>query len=86
MQLGRDIEALFVSSQARVTGEVAMLFRPGSLSVEGVRSPWSLKAASRSVYGEATGEWTPEDARGYSRLLALPGMLHARAGARGASS
>jgi len=75
----RDIEALFRSTQDRVTGEVHLLFRPGVLFVEGAASSWSLHAASRGVYGEAAGEWTPEDARGFSRLLALPGMLHARA-------
>jgi argininosuccinate synthase len=79
----RDIEQLFLSSQARVSGEVHLLFRTGLAIVEGVSSPWSLRHASKSVYGEATGEWTPEDARGFSRLLALPGMLHARAGRKG---
>ncbi len=76
----RDIEALFLESQKRVTGEVHLLLRPGSWFVEGVTSRYSLRDASRSVYGEATGEWTPEDARGFARLLALPSMLHARAG------
>ena len=76
----RDIEAAFVRSQERVTGEVRMLLRPGSLFVEGVSSPHSLKAASRAVYGETAGEWTAADARGFSRMLALPGMLHTRAG------
>ncbi len=76
----RDIEALFASTQARVTGEVRVLLRPGSAFVEGVSSPHSLKAASRAVYGEAAGEWTAADARSFSRMLALPGMLHARAG------
>ena len=75
----RDIEALFVRSQERVTGTVRLLLRPGALFVEGVASPHSLKSASRAVYGEAAGEWTPADARGFSRMLALPGMLHARA-------
>jgi len=75
----RDIEALFLSSQDRVTGEVRVLFRPGTLFVEGVTSPYSLKAASRGVYGEAAGEWSAADARGFSRLAALPAMLHARA-------
>lgn len=76
----RDIEALLASSQARVEGEVRILMRPGCAFVEGVSSPYSLKSASRAVYGEAAGEWTAEDARGFSRMLALPGMLHARAG------
>ena len=76
----RDLEALLASSQARVTGEVALLLRPGVLFVEGVSSPFSLLAASRGAYGEATGEWTAADARGFSRLSALPAELHARAG------
>lgn len=75
----RDMEALFTSTQLRVKGEVHLLFRTGSLFVEGVTSPHSLRDASRSVYGEAVGEWSPADARGFSRLLALPGMLHQRA-------
>ncbi len=82
----RDIEALFRSTQTRVAGEVSLLFRTGCSFVEGVQSPWSLRHASKSVYGEAIGEWTPEDARGFSRLLALPGMLHARAGRTGGAS
>ncbi len=76
----RDIEALLTSSQARVTGTVRCLLRPGSLFVVGTASPHSLMAASRGKYGESAGEWTPADALGFSRILALPGMLHTRAG------
>lgn len=76
----RDIEALFASSQARVTGSVTVLLRPGSAFVEGVESPHSLMKASKGVYGESAGEWTAEDAKGYSRMLALPGVFWSRAG------
>ena len=76
----RDIEALLLSSQKRVTGEVRVLFRPGNLFVEGVTSRYSLMAASKGVYGESAGEWTPADALGYSKMLALTGMFHTRAG------
>jgi argininosuccinate synthase len=76
----RDIEALLVSSQARVTGEVSVLLRPGSMFVEGVTSPYSLMAASKGVYGESAGEWTPTDALGYSKMLALSGVFYKRAG------
>jgi argininosuccinate synthase len=76
----RDIEALLMSSQARVTGEVAVLLRPGSAFIEGVTSPHSLMAASKGVYGEAAGEWTPADALGYSKMLALTGIFYKRAG------
>jgi argininosuccinate synthase len=77
----RDAEALLASSQTRVTGEVKLLFRPGALFVEGVVSPHSLMKVSRGRYGETAGEWSAADAAGLCRLAALPGLLHARAGA-----
>jgi argininosuccinate synthase len=77
----RDIEALLVSSQARVTGDVKLLFRPGNAFVEGVSSPHSLMAASKGVYGEAAGEWSATDALGFSKIVALTGIFHRRAGA-----
>jgi argininosuccinate synthase len=76
----RDIEALLISSQERVSGEVRVLLRPGAVFVEGVTSRYSLMAASKGVYGEAAGEWTPADALGYSKMLALTGIFHKRAG------
>jgi argininosuccinate synthase len=76
----RDIEALLVSSQERVTGDVHVLFRPGSLFVEGVESPYSLMAASKGVYGESVGEWTPTDALGFSKIVSLTGVFARRAG------
>jgi argininosuccinate synthase len=76
----RDIEALLLSSQARVSGQVHLLLRPGALFIEGVESRYSLMAASKGVYGESVGEWTATDALGFSKLLALPGVFHRRAG------
>jgi len=58
-----------------------MLFRPGTAFVEGVSSPHSLMAASKGVYGESAGEWTPTDALGFSKMLALTGVFYKRAGA-----
>jgi len=81
----RDIEALFCSSQQRVTGDVHLLLQTGSVFIAGVESPWSLMAASRGVYGEAAGEWSAVDALGFSRIVALPGVFHARAGERAAA-
>ena len=80
----RDIEALLLSSQARVTGDVHLLLQTGSLFIEGVESPFSLMAASRGVYGEAAGEWSAADALGFSRIAALPGVFYTRAGERAA--
>ncbi|MDE0005852.1 MAG: argininosuccinate synthase [Rhodospirillaceae bacterium] len=80
----RDIEALLASSQARVTGTAHCLLRPASVFVTGVESPHSLMAASRGRYGESAGEWTAADAVGFSRLMALPGLLQTRAQGGGA--
>ena len=82
----RDAEALLESSQKRVTGEVRMRLCAGRTEVLGVSSPFSLKAASSGTYGEAAGEWTGADARGFARMLAIPAMLHARAGAAGGTA
>lgn len=78
----RDIEAFLLSTQARVTGEVHLLLRPGSVFVEGVASQWSLMKASRGAYGESAGEWTAAEAHGFSKMLALPGIFYTRAGER----
>ena len=78
----RDIEALLLSSQERVTGDVNVSFRPGNLFVEGVESPYSLMAASKGVYGESVGEWSPVDALGFSKIVSLTGVFHHRAGER----
>jgi len=79
----RDMEALFVNSQARVTGEVKVQYRPGNAFVAGVTSPYSIMAASKGVYGEAAGEWTAADALGFSKMVGLPGMFWTRAGHSG---
>jgi argininosuccinate synthase len=78
----RDIEALLLSSQERVTGDVHVAFRTGNLFIEGVESPYSLLAASKGVYGESVGEWSPADALGFSKIVSLTGVFHHRAGER----
>ena len=78
-----DIEALLKSSQRRVSGTVTLRLRPGNLFIEGLSSPHSLLAATRGVYGESAGEWTPADALGYARILSLPGSLQTRAAGDG---
>lgn len=75
----RDIEALLLSSQERVTGQVHVVFRTGNVFIEGVESPYSLMAASKGVYGEAVGEWTAADALGFSKIVSLTGVFARRA-------
>ena len=77
----RNIEAFFDSSQERVSGRVHVVLRPGGVWIRGVESDYSLLAASRGVYGESAGEWSPRDALGAARVMSLPGMLHSRVAA-----
>ena len=75
-----DIEAMLKSTQRRVSGNVSFTLQPGNLFIDGVSSPYSLLAATRGVYGESAGEWTPSDALGHARILSLTGSLQTRAG------
>jgi argininosuccinate synthase len=79
--LQRDIEALFASSQERVTGRVRVSVRAGAVLVEGVESPFSLMGASDARYGERAATGTdPRAALGFARILAEPARLHRKAG------
>jgi|TARA_B100001121_G_scaffold133870_1_gene117258 argininosuccinate synthase len=70
-----DIETFFSSSQRRVTGEVSFSLKPGNLFISGVKSKHSLLSASSGKYGEKIGDWSAEDARGFSNILSISGSL-----------
>jgi argininosuccinate synthase len=76
----RDLEAYLASTQARVTGDVRVHLEQGRVEVRGVRSPWSLLNAAAGTYGETNRLWSNEDARGFSNVYGLQGVLAARAG------
>jgi len=78
----RDIEALFTSSQQRVTGETRVRLAPGRMSVTGARSPCSRMDRSVATYGEENRLWTGDEARDFARIAAVPSLLAMRAGAK----
>jgi argininosuccinate synthase len=78
----RDIEAFLRSSQARVTGDVRVHLRQGTVSVTGVRSPYSLMAIQQTAYGESTRLWSGEDARGFARIHGTAQWMASVAGGR----
>jgi argininosuccinate synthase len=82
----RDVEAFLDSSQQVVTGEVRVHLEQGRVEIRGVRSPFSLVDEAAGKYGEENGLWTAQDARGFSAVYGLQGVLAARARARAASS
>lgn len=78
----RDMEAFLTSSQQVVTGEVRVHLEQGRVEVRGVRSPYSLMDDEAGKYGEENGLWSAQDARGFSAVYGLQGVLAARAKAR----
>ena len=78
----RDIEALITSSQQRVTGETRIRLAPGRFLVTGTQSPYSLMDPAVATYGEENRLWSGDEARGFSRIGAIPELLAARAAER----
>ena len=76
----RDIEAMFTSSQQRVTGETRVRIAPGRFMVTGARSPFSMMDRSVATYGEENRLWTGDEARAFARIGAIPSLLAERAG------
>lgn len=74
----RDIEALFTSSQQRVSGDTRVRLAPGRFLVTGARSPFSLMDRSIATYGEENRLWTGEEARAFARIGAIPSLLAQR--------
>lgn len=75
----RDIEALIVSSQSRVTGETRIRLAAGRFQVTGSRSPHSMMDPAVATYGEENRLWTGDEARAFARVAAVPSLLAARA-------
>lgn len=74
----RDLEAFLASSQRNVTGDVRVHIEQGRVEIHGVRSPWSLMDARVGTYGEVNRLWSNQDARGFSNVYGLQGVLASR--------
>lgn len=83
----RDIEALWASSQARVSGQVRVELESGRALVIGLESPHSMLARQGAVYGErpAPGQ-SSAGAEWLARTLAEPARLWHQSGAAPAPS
>ena len=78
--LVEDLQALLLSSQRRVTGEVRLLLRPHGFEVQGVRSPHSLMQSRVASYGEGAKAWTGEEAAGYAKIFGIGQQVALAAG------
>ncbi len=67
-----DIEAMLVSSQRNVTGNVTLELRPYCFQTVGVDSPNDLVKNKLGEYGETAKAWTAEDAKGFIKVISTP--------------
>ncbi|MDR3338816.1 MAG: argininosuccinate synthase [Candidatus Symbiothrix sp.] len=72
----RDIEAFLQSSQRNVTGTVIICLRPYHYTLVGVESDYDLMKTDFGEYGEINKAWTPEDAKGFTKITAIPTKIY----------
>ena len=71
----RDIEAFLQNSQANVTGKVIITLRPRNYTLVGVESDFDLMKADFGEYGEVNKAWTADDAKGFTKMMAIPNKI-----------
>jgi argininosuccinate synthase len=72
----RDIEAFLQSSQRNVTGTVTVRLRPYHYTLVGVESDFDLMKTDFGEYGEINKAWTAEDAKGFTKITAIPAKIY----------
>ena len=68
----RDIEAMLESSQRQVTGTGILTVGPKWYECTGVDTPNDLVNNPLGAYGEGQKGWSPEDAKGFIKLMETP--------------
>jgi len=65
----RNIEAFLESSQDKVSGDVVVTLKPYHFSLDGITSKHDLMSAKFGSYGEESKGWTPEEAKGFIKIV-----------------
>ncbi|MDR1718859.1 MAG: argininosuccinate synthase [Dysgonamonadaceae bacterium] len=68
----RDMEVFLESTQQHVTGTVGVKLRPCHFQLVGVESDFDLMKTDFGEYGEINKAWTAQDAKGFTRITAVP--------------
>ena len=67
-----DLEAMLLSSQRNVNGEVTLELRPYTFQTVGVDSPDDLVKNKFGEYGETQKGWTSDEAKGFIKVTSTP--------------
>ena len=70
--LMRNIEVFLESTQANVTGSVKVELHPYRFVVQGIKSKHDLMTADFGEYGEMNKNWSGDDVKGFTKILANP--------------
>jgi len=65
----RNIEAFLLSSQENVSGDVTVSLKPYHFSLDGIVSKHDLMNAKFGSYGEENKGWTPDEAKGFIKII-----------------
>lgn len=72
----RDMERFLESTQRNVSGEVNITLRPYTYQLVGVKSAHDLMNNDFGEYGEVMKAWTPDDVKGFIKMLATPMKIY----------
>lgn len=66
----RNIETFLTDSQKNVTGKVIIELHPYRFIIQGIDSEKDLMTSDFGTYGEMNKNWSGEDAKGFTKILA----------------
>ncbi len=72
----RDIEGFLEGSQKNVTGKVFVTLHPYRFTIDGISSAHDLMNAAFGAYGEMNNQWTGEDVKGFTKIMANSALIH----------
>jgi argininosuccinate synthase len=65
----RNIEAMLLDSQQKVSGKVFVKLKPEIFIVKGIESSYDLMSDKFGSYGEMNLAWTAEDVKGFTKII-----------------
>ena len=72
----RDMEAFLQHSQSHVTGTVIIRLQPYHFTLVGIESDYDLMKTDFGEYGEMNKAWTSDDAKGFTKITAIPTKIY----------
>ena len=66
----RNIETFLAATQANVAGKVSIELHPYRFVIQGIESEHDLMTTDFGEYGEMNKNWSGEDVRGFTKILA----------------